>query len=96
MKIPPLLANIIVGTVTLVWAGNFLAGIFLPGYQSDPSLNFVFMTIVGGALALRGGDENGAPGLFGRLVGALRAPHPPHQPADRSTGASPPTREDRP
>jgi hypothetical protein len=38
---------------TLVWAGNFMVSALLPGYRSDSTLNFVFMTIVGGALALR-------------------------------------------
>lgn len=75
MTIPGPLANAIVVVVTLVWAGNFLASVFLPGYNSDSSLNFVFMTIVGGALALRGGGE-GLGGLLARVV----KPPPPAAP----------------
>lgn len=75
MKIPAALANAIIVLVTLVWAGNFAAGLFVPDYRSDPSLNFVFMTIVGGALALRSGVAG--EGLFARLLTATRPPSPP-------------------
>lgn len=34
--------------VTLVWAVNFFAAIVLTDYQTDPAINTVFMTIVGG------------------------------------------------
>lgn len=79
MKIPAALANVIVVLVTLVWAGNFAAGLFLPDYRSDPSLNFVFMTIVGGALALRAGADG--EGLVARLLAALHSSAvPPGQP----------------
>lgn len=56
--IPKPLANAIVILVSLVWASNFVASIFLSEYQPDSTLNFVFMTIVGGALALRRGPTN--------------------------------------
>jgi hypothetical protein len=86
--IPNTLANAIITLVTLVWAGNFLASVFSQGYQSDSTLNFVFMAIVGGALALRreakavDGD-----GLLGRLLGhaVLR----PHQPVSSDQQPSP-------
>lgn len=45
------LADVIVILVCLVWAANFLLP-FVSSYQSDPQLNLVFMSIVGGALAL--------------------------------------------
>jgi hypothetical protein len=48
VRIPAPLAIAIVVLVSLVWAGNFLASVFLPGYHPDSTLNFVFMTIVGG------------------------------------------------
>lgn len=51
--IPRPLANAIVILVSIVWATNFAATLFLRDFEADPTLNFVFMTIVGGALALR-------------------------------------------
>lgn len=60
--IPRPLANAIVILVSLVWASNFVASIFIHNYSPDNTLNFVFMTIVGGALALkRGGEQNPPP-----------------------------------
>lgn len=47
-------ANIVIGIVTAVWAGNILAGMFsVNGYEPSESINGVFMAIVGGAFALR-------------------------------------------
>jgi hypothetical protein len=76
VKLPAPLAYSIVVLVSLVWAGNFVASVFLPGYRSDSTLSFVFMTIVGGALALKQGDGDAGPGLLTRLLGALRPPPP--------------------
>lgn len=59
--IPRPLANAIVILVSLVWASNFVAALFVPGYSPDNTLNFVFMTIVGGALALKRGGEQSPP-----------------------------------
>lgn len=81
MSLPPALANAIVVLVSLVWAGNFLASVFLPSYEPDSTLNFVFMTIVGGALALRGSAEgSGVGGLMARLTGKTPPSEPPPQP----------------
>lgn len=33
--------------VTAVWAANFLAPIFVKGYQPSPELNVAFMAIIG-------------------------------------------------
>lgn len=78
MKIPAPLANAIIVLVSLVWAGNFLASVFLPGYEPDATINFVFMTIVGGALALRGsGEGGGVSGLISRVVRPAEPPPPP-------------------
>lgn len=52
--IPPALATGIVVLVTVVWMANFLAPLLISSYTADPQLNLVFMSIVGGALALRG------------------------------------------
>lgn len=47
-------ANIVIGIVTAVWAGNIIAGVAqINDYQPSESLNGVFMAIVGGAFALR-------------------------------------------
>lgn len=77
MRIPAPLANAIVVLVSLVWAGNFLASVFLPGYSSDATINFVFMTIVGGMLALRSGEGGGVAGLVSRIMPAREPPPPP-------------------
>lgn len=80
-RLPAPLANAIVILVSLVWAGNFLASVFLPDYRGDSALNFVFMTIVGGALALRS-DGQGLGGLVSRLMaGRTPPPLPPEPPA---------------
>lgn len=47
-------ANIIIGVVTAVWAGNILAGMLqVNGYQPSEAVNGIFLTIVGGAFVLR-------------------------------------------
>jgi hypothetical protein len=86
---PRPVATAIVVLVAIVWAGNFAASVFVPGYQSDSALNFVFASIVGGALTLRP-DANGTSALA-RLAGALKAPTPPPPPA---TPPAPPRPEE--
>jgi hypothetical protein len=51
--IDPKMKNIILVTVTSVWAANFTAGL-LPflNYQPDQAINAIFMGIVGGVFAL--------------------------------------------
>lgn len=85
--IPKGLANAIVVLVSLVWAGNFAASVFIPGYQTDSTINFVFMTIVGGALALgRGSDappnviERIGQGFVNRGAPPPLPPQPPPEP----------------
>lgn len=47
-------ANIVIGVVLTVWAGNVIAGIFaINGYQSDPGINAIFTGTVGLAFAAR-------------------------------------------
>jgi hypothetical protein len=58
--IPRPLAYGIMGLVTLVWAVNFAAQFFVEGYSSDPLVHGVFMTIVGGAMALAKKGPGGA------------------------------------
>lgn len=75
--IPKPLANVIVVIVTVVWAGNFFASVFLPDYRGDPILNLVFMAIVGSAIALKQGD-GGSTML--RVIAAWRGvPLPPSE-----------------
>lgn len=55
-------ATVVIGIVTIIWAGNILAGVFaINGYTPSESVNGIFMTIVGGAFIIRnrnrGGDE---------------------------------------
>ena len=75
--IPKALANMIVILVSIVWAGNFVASVFAPDYQPDTSINFVFMTIVGGAIALRRGE---GPNVAQRVARAIQNQEPPPPP----------------
>lgn len=58
-------ANIVIGVVTAIWAGNVIAGMFqLNGYQPSEGINAIFTAIVGGAFAIRArrqgnGNTNG-------------------------------------
>lgn len=49
----PVVANSVIVLVSLVWLVNFAAPFVVADYSSDPQLNLVFMSVVGGALALR-------------------------------------------
>lgn len=54
-------ATIVIAVITVVWAGNIVAGMLrVNDYQPSESVNGIFMAIVGGAFALRarGGGEN--------------------------------------
>lgn len=57
--LPKALANVVVVLVSVVWAVNFAAPLFVANYTADPQLNLVFMTIVGGALALKSREKPG-------------------------------------
>jgi hypothetical protein len=56
------LANAIIVVVTIVWAANLGAGIFVHGYQPLESVNAVFMAVVGGAFALKQRSKDDKPG----------------------------------
>lgn len=49
----PAVANSVIVLVSLVWLANLIAPLFVASYSGDPQLNLVFMSVVGGALALR-------------------------------------------
>lgn len=83
---PKALANSIVILVSIVWAANFVASVFLPEYQTDSTLNFVFMTIVGGALALKR-NPGDAPSAIERMTMNLIKPTPPSPPEPPNEGA---------
>lgn len=76
--VPRPLATAILVVVCIVWVGNFAATVFVPGYVNDSAINFVFATIVGGALTLRGSGD--APGVLHRLSAVVR-PIPPPPPS---------------
>lgn len=81
--IPKGLANAIVVLVSLVWAGNFVASVWLTDYQTDSTINFVFMTIVGGALALRRAPDappNVVERFANNLMNRPQPPEPPERP----------------
>lgn len=47
-------ANIVIGVVTAIWAGNVLVGMAAwNGYQPSAEVNAIFTLIVGGAFGLR-------------------------------------------
>jgi hypothetical protein len=53
-------ATVLILVVTVIWAGNILAGMFsINDYQSSESINGIFMAIVGGAFALRAKSGTG-------------------------------------
>lgn len=54
------IASAILIVTTLIWVANFVAQ-FVPGleYQPDPIYHAVFMSLVGGALALTRKDHHG-------------------------------------
>lgn len=77
---PKTLANSIVILVSIVWAGNFVASVLLPGYTTDSTLNFVFMTIVGGALALKRNPGDPPNAIERMTMNLMRHPPPPDPP----------------
>lgn len=77
---PKTLANSIVVLVSIVWAANFVASVLLPGYTTDSTLNFVFMTIVGGALALKRNPGDTPTAIERMTANLIRHPPPPDPP----------------
>lgn len=51
--------NSIIAVVTVVWAVNFGAGLFVSTYQPDQAINAIFMAIVGGLFAIGARKDNG-------------------------------------
>lgn len=44
--------TVVITVVTTAWSINFVAGFVVAGYEPDPAIHGVFMTIVGGLFAL--------------------------------------------
>lgn len=47
-------SNAVIGLVSVVWAVNFTAGLFVQQYEPSETINAIFMAIVGGVFALKG------------------------------------------
>lgn len=93
--LPRWLAALILGLTTLVWFGNFVAQFVVPGYHSDPLLQGIYFSFVGGALALsRGKDEEKGDGKHGPSdpggVPPVPPLAPPAQPPGRHARNDPP------
>lgn len=54
------LGNVVIVLVCVIWAANFGAQFIVTDYKPDPTINMIFMGIVGGLFALqsrRNGDR---------------------------------------
>lgn len=51
--ITPRIANAVIVVVTIVWVCSFVVSIVIPEYRADPQITVVFMSVVGGSLALK-------------------------------------------
>lgn len=51
----------VIAVVTIVWAANFAAGVFVVDYKPSEAINGVFLAIVGGLFAAssRRSDDSG-------------------------------------
>jgi nitrogen fixation-related uncharacterized protein len=60
MKLSNKQALVLIAVVTLVWAANNLASIFVHEYRPDPSVNAVFLAIIAYLFAVkRNGKDDG-------------------------------------
>lgn len=53
------LGNVVIVLICVIWAANFGAQFIVADYKPDPTINMIFMGIVGGLFALqhrRSGD----------------------------------------
>lgn len=58
MRLDPWLVRIIVGAVVVGWMAALTASIVNPEYEPPESLNALFLSLAGAALALRGSSGN--------------------------------------
>jgi hypothetical protein len=50
--------TVVIGVVVTVWAANFVAGVFVKGYEPDQGINGVALAVIGGLFALGKKDQN--------------------------------------
>lgn len=55
---PDRLRIVVIIVVLIVWISNFIASLVLPGYESNESINAVFMVVVGGIVATNKRDKS--------------------------------------
>lgn len=51
--ITPRIANAVIIVITIVWVCQFVVSIVVSEYRADPQIHVIFMSIVGGSLALK-------------------------------------------
>jgi len=75
---PNWLRTTILCVVSVVWVGNFILPLAIPGFESSTAVNFVFASFVGGALTI---PAKGGTSRIGAVVKALSGhPEPPPPP----------------
>lgn len=47
------LGNVVIVLICVIWAANFGAQFIVTNYKPDPTINMIFMGIVGGLFALQ-------------------------------------------
>ena len=52
------LGNVVIVLICVIWAANFGAQFVVSDYQPDPTINMIFMGIVGGLFALQSRRSN--------------------------------------
>lgn len=57
--------RLVIFVVTTAWAVNFVAPFFMDSYHPDPSLNYIFVLVIGGLLAT---DTK----VFARAAGVMK------------------------
>ena len=53
------LGNVVIVLICVIWAANFGAQFVVSDYKPDPTINMIFMGIVGGLFALQHRRSNG-------------------------------------
>ena len=53
------LGNVVIVLICVIWAANFSAQFVVTDYKPDPTINMIFMGIVGGLFALQHRSRSG-------------------------------------
>lgn len=56
------LGNVVIVLICVIWSANFVAQFFVSDYKPDPTINMIFMGIVGGLFALQQRKSGGKSG----------------------------------